>query len=164
MTHQYQWHAPCIQLTTDHRMLSMHAAGSCSVELQADVIPECRRLANREAARRMRSRRQQQAVSLGEEASQLRNANQQLLERLQLVTQQHQDALQQINLLRSELMTVKQTLVPTPPWHVWQNHVVCLSSRLHGSCRAQRLDSAAVMARHGAVRKWVPLLHLLFCI
>lgn len=69
-----------------------------------------RRLANREAARRMRSRRQQQAVSLGEEASQLRNANQQLLERLQLVTQQHQDALQQINLLRSELMTVKQTL------------------------------------------------------
>ena len=59
----------------------------------------------------MRSRRQQQAQTLGEEVSQLRAANQQLMERLQITNQQHQDALQQVNLLRNELMTLKQTLV-----------------------------------------------------
>ncbi|KAK9809526.1 hypothetical protein WJX73_008735 [Symbiochloris irregularis] len=70
-----------------------------------------RRLANREAARRMRSRRQQQSQTLQEEVAQLRAANQQLMERLSITSQQHQDAMQQITLLRNENLTLKQSMM-----------------------------------------------------
>ena len=76
----------------------------------------------------MRSRRQQQAQTLTEEVAQLRQANQQLLERLQIASQAHQDALQQNNLLRNELMTFKQTLVLP---HI---ALPCLSAVCAGLC------------------------------
>ncbi|KAK9806743.1 hypothetical protein WJX72_001115 [[Myrmecia] bisecta] len=71
---------------------------------------EKRRAANREAARRMRARRQGQITKLTEDVARMKEENETLLVKLTHIAHAHRQAMSENQLLHSELGAIKQAL------------------------------------------------------
>lgn len=77
-------------------------------------LTACRRAANREAARRLRQRRQEQVVQLEGELADSRKAIEHATRKLGHIQSAHRKAVAEVQILRTELAGLKMSLVRPP--------------------------------------------------
>lgn len=86
----------------------------------------CRRLANREAARRMRRRRATHMAAIEEEVERLTQENSLLLHRMTQLVASHQAVDQENAHLRQELMSLRASVVRAPSAELpFISNVIC---------------------------------------
>ncbi len=98
-----------------------HSAGACGSSDQPKGLERCviffwftRRLANREAARRMRRRRATHMAAVEEEVERLSQENSLLLHRMSQLVASHQAVDAENAQLRADLMTLRASVVSVP--------------------------------------------------